>query len=79
MERAIVVRGRLSDERHVELAEPVSEISGDVEVVLRSIPGPRAGQHASILDLVAALPPGERTKEDIDRSLRAEREAWGDR
>ena len=33
----------------------------------------------SVFDLVARLPPGTRTKEDIDRQVEEERAAWGDR
>jgi hypothetical protein len=35
METAVIVRGRLSDSRHIELDEAVSGIEGEVEVVLR--------------------------------------------
>ncbi|MDI7267225.1 MAG: DUF2281 domain-containing protein [Myxococcota bacterium] len=33
----------------------------------------------SVFELVARLPPGTRTKEDVDRQLEEERAAWGDR
>ena len=35
MERAIIVRGTLSDPLHIELAEPVTELRGEVEIVVR--------------------------------------------
>jgi hypothetical protein len=35
MERAIAVRGKLTDAKHIELDEPVTDIEGPVEVVLR--------------------------------------------
>ena len=35
MERAVVVRGHLSDPNHIDLDEPVSDIRGAVEVTLR--------------------------------------------
>jgi hypothetical protein len=38
MERAIIVRGKLSDPRHIELDEPVTEVQGTVEVVVRPVP-----------------------------------------
>lgn len=79
MERAVVVTGKLSDVRHVELDEPVTEITGEVEVVLRPVKRKRAAKTESIFDLIARLPGGTRSKEDIDRQIREERESWGDR
>jgi hypothetical protein len=35
MEYSIVVQGSLSDPRHIELDEPVTELRGVVEVILR--------------------------------------------
>jgi hypothetical protein len=35
MGSAVTVRGKLADSRHIELDEPVTEIVGPVEVVLR--------------------------------------------
>jgi hypothetical protein len=47
----IVVRGRLSDPRYVELDEPVTDLRGEVEVILhpphRSRPLPRRGRRLS--------------------------------
>jgi hypothetical protein len=37
MERAVVVRGKLSDPSHIELEEPVSNMRGPVEVTVRPI------------------------------------------
>ena len=58
MSRTIVVSGRLSDSRHVELDEPVTEIEGRVEVALR--PAQRAmgtaGSPAAVLSTIRALP-----------------------
>jgi hypothetical protein len=79
MERAVVVTGKLSDVRHVELDEAVTEIEGAVEVVLRPVKGRAAPAQESIFDLIARLPGGTRSKEDIDRQIREERESWGDR
>jgi len=77
MERAIVVRGRLSDPRHIELEEPVTGLQGPVEVVVRPLPAAPAGP--DVFDLIAAQPPGTRSKSDIDRQIRDERDAWGNR
>ena len=79
MERAVVVRGKLTDAQHIELDEPVTELQGLVDVVLRSVPSAADGQAEDIFDFIAKLPPGTRSKEDIDRQIREERESWGER
>ena len=77
MERAIVVRGKLSRQRHIELDEPVSEMEGPVEVVLRPARIIESEtKNGSLLDLLAHLPAGTRTKVDIDQQIREEREDW---
>ncbi len=55
----IVARGRLSDARHIELAEPVNVVNGEVEVTIRELAGP-SGQ--DVFQLIAALPAGRRSK-----------------
>jgi hypothetical protein len=57
----------------------VTELEGAVEVVLRPIPTRVEGEEEDIFDFIAKLPPGTRSKEDIDRQMREEREIWGDR
>jgi hypothetical protein len=70
MSRSIIARGRFSDPQHIELTEPVSEIRGDVEVLIRQLP--KAGAQ-DVFDLIAGLPPGSRSKADIDQQIREER------
>lgn len=79
MKKAIVVRGRLSDSRHIELEKPVTELKGPVEVAIRSVEGARPKARRDVFEYIAALPPGTRTKKDIDRQIQEERESWGDR
>jgi hypothetical protein len=79
MERAIVVRGVLSDSLHIELAEPITELQGEVEVVVRSASASQSQPRQDIFDFIANLPPGIRSKEEIDRQIQEERDAWGDR
>jgi hypothetical protein len=76
MSRTILARGRLSDARHIELAEPVREIEGDVEVLIRPLPTSSA---EDVFDVIASLEPGVRTKADIDRQINEERSSWGER
>lgn len=78
MQRAIIVRGRLSGPKRIELDEPVEDVTGEVEVVVRAVePAEKHGQ--SIFDFLRSLPPGTRSKEDIDRQIAEERDSWGDR
>jgi hypothetical protein len=80
MERALIVRlrGRLTDSRHIELAEPLAQGAGEVEVmVVCSGITPTAGEGESVFDVIERLPGGLRSKEDIDRQIREERQSWG--
>jgi hypothetical protein len=77
MDKAIVVRGCLSDPKHIELDEPVTELSGPVEVVVRQAALSQEGQ--DLLELLSRLPPGKRSREDIDRQVQAEKASWGNR
>jgi len=60
------------------LDELVSEMEGPVEVVLRPARIIESEKkNGSLLDLLAHLPAGTRTKVDIDQQIREEREDWG--
>lgn len=76
MGRSIVTCGRVSDPRHIELAEPVGEIRGEVEVLIRELP--KAGAE-DVFDVIASLAAGSRSKADIDQQIHEERASWGDR
>ncbi len=72
MTHAIIIRGRVTGPNSIVTDEPIH--AEEVEVIVR--PKPRTK-----LDIVAflkSLPPGTRTKEDIDRQIRDERDSWGD-
>jgi hypothetical protein len=78
MERAVIVRGRLRGTRQIDLDEPLEEVTGEVEVLVRALPG-AAGPTADIDAVVRALPSGSRTRADIDRELVRARADWDDR
>jgi hypothetical protein len=78
MERAIIVRGRLSGPRRIDLDEPVEDVTGEVEVVVRPVEAKHAARR-SLADVLRSLPAGTRSKEDIDRQIAEERDSWGDR
>ena len=78
MEQAVVVFGRLTSPTTVELDEAVPSMHPEVQVILR----PRVDRVAplgSVFDLLRSLPPGTRSKDEIDRRLQAERDSWGER
>lgn len=76
MQRAIAVKGRLINPITIELDEPVSELTGDVEVVLRAAAEEHTSQSETIFEFLRRLPFGTRTKEDIDRQMGEERDSW---
>ena len=76
MSRSIIARGTISDPRHIELAEPVREIHGEVEVLIRPLP---IADTQDVFEIIAAFTPGSRSKADIDQQIHEERGSWGDR
>ena len=56
MERAVVVRGHLSDPNHIDLDEPVSGIRGAVEVTVRPVKDLAVGSPVAVLHAMRALP-----------------------
>jgi hypothetical protein len=81
MRRAIVVKGRVVGPTTVELVEQVPPTGTEVEVeVVVPVGDEVAGdRRESVVEYLRRLPVGMRTKEEIDRQLREEREAWGSR
>lgn len=77
MARTYVVRGRVSDARHIELDEPIEEGS-EVHVVVVTPSVGTTKKRVDIMDHIRSLKPGTRTKEDIDRQIKEERDSWGD-
>jgi hypothetical protein len=64
-----------ADGNHIDLDEPVDALDGEVEVAVRAV----AGGHPTVADMLAwlvAVPPGTRTKEDIDQQIAEERAGW---
>jgi hypothetical protein len=76
MERAVIVRGRMTKSTRIDLEEPVDDIEGEVEVTVRAArPSGRASKE-SVFDFIKRLPGGARSKEDIDRQIDEERSSW---
>ncbi len=74
MTRAVVVRGHLVGPSMVQLDEPVNDPASEVEVILR-VPV-EGNTQESLAAFLRGLPAGTRTKGEIDRQLREERESW---
>ena len=79
MERIVTVRGKIVDSRRIELDEPLTDLRGDVEVVVKSAEASSDASSIDVFDLISRLLPGKRSKSDIDRQIGEEREAWGER
>jgi hypothetical protein len=76
MQRGVVVRGRLHG-RLIELDERMDALEGEVEVVVR--PADATPRPPDVLEVIATLPAGTRTKDDIDRQLHEDRSGWAGR
>lgn len=80
VQNAIVIKGRLVGPSEVRLDSPVADVSADVDVILRPAAVPSSGESAQpIADFLNGLPPGSRSRNDIDNEVNDERNAWGDR
>jgi len=73
MAHAIRVRGRLSDPRHIELDEPVNDLTGAVDLLVQEAARPESlGPTHPLIGLCADLGAAP-SAEDIDE---ARREMW---
>jgi len=77
MQRAIVVKGRMVTPTTVELAEAVSDVTGEVEVVLRELATALVEADESVFAFLRRIPSGRQTKDEIDQQLREERASCG--
>ncbi len=74
----MVVRGRLRG-RRIELAEAVDQPDGEVVVVVRPVERLDSVGVEDVFTFLRSLPPGTRSKDDIDRQIAEERDSWVDR
>jgi hypothetical protein len=76
LERAVTVRGRVADFRHIEHGgEPVEGLAGPVEISVRRIVETPAAEEG-MLAFLARILAGMRTRAEIDRSIEEERASW---
>lgn len=76
MSRVRAVRGRLVSPQTVELDEPVRSRSDEVEVLVEVEDAKPSNEISNLADFLESLPPGTRSKEDIDRQILEERDSW---
>jgi len=72
MPRSVVIKGRVVGPTTVELEQPLPERTQEVEVVARVV----ENDGGKLSDYLRGLPAGARSKEDIDRQIHEERDAW---
>jgi len=73
-----IIKGHLKGPTSVELERAVSDVEEEVEVVVRSLPDPKTLPKMRVGDFLRSLPPGTRSKADIDKQINEERNSWGD-
>jgi hypothetical protein len=78
MEKSRIITGRLIGPRSVELDEAATGVTAEFEVIVRPAANQPPESTQSLSDFLRSLPPGTRSKEDIDRQIHAERSSWGD-
>jgi hypothetical protein len=78
METAVTVTGHLNGPTTIELDQPIRGLPDRVEVTVRPITtAPQEPE--GLADFLLRLPPGTKTKAELDRRIQEERDAWGDR
>ena len=82
MQPAYVVTGSLTDSRTVRLDEPIPVSGGKVRVIVELAEIARKMSHEEFLTWLRERQEARghipRTREEVDASLRAERESWDD-
>ncbi len=77
MDSSTAVRGKLKG-RHIELDEPIEDLEGEVEVYIRAA-DTALPPALKLLEVIAAMPVGQREKADIDAEIAFERNSWDGR
>jgi hypothetical protein len=79
MDKAVVIKGRLTGPRSVELETAVNSAAPEVEVVVHPLPANPPANGETISQFIRRLPPGTLTKQQIDSQVQDERASWGER
>jgi hypothetical protein len=65
--------------QRIDLDEPVADVTGEVEVVVRAAPMPVDAVKRDVFQVIASLTAGGRSKAEIDRQVGEDRASWPDR
>ncbi|MDX1960365.1 MAG: hypothetical protein SFU98_17475 [Leptospiraceae bacterium] len=77
MENAIILKGTILDPKHILLFEPLLEgMKGEVEIVVRVLHDIKTEDNEKFFQYVTALPPGQKSKQEIDFIIQSERTSW---
>jgi hypothetical protein len=76
MTRTAVIKGHRRSANIVELDTPIPEDVAEVDVVLHLPDTSTRFPPNSLTSFLRSLPPGSRSKADIDRQLHDERATW---
>lgn len=77
MQSAVIIRGRQVSPTQIELAEPLPDGVTSIDVIAHRAAALTVDESISkdpLMDFIRSLPPGSRTKADIDARVREERQ-----
>ena len=72
MKNTLLIHGRLTGPTTIELDQPISDVEGEVDVIVRR-KVETAEESETVFEFLSKLPPGTRSREDIDQEIREER------
>jgi hypothetical protein len=72
MTRTVLIKARVVGPGTVELDEPLPEQTSEVAVIARV----KTASRGKLSDILRSFRPGTRSKEDIDRQVDEDRDAW---
>ena len=79
MTTAYVLKGHVNADGTVVCDETAPLPPGPVELTIKPLADASTAKLESVLEFLRRIPPGTRTKEDIDKQIQEERDSWGDR
>jgi len=79
MQNALVIKGRLTGPKSVELEQAVTGAQAEVEVLIHPLSCTPLENGETISQFLRRLPPGKLSKQQIDKQMQDERASWGDR
>jgi len=79
MKDAVVIKGKLTGPKSVELEQPVTGAKTEVEVLVHPLSDTARANGETVSQFLRRLPPGHLTRQQLDQQIQDERSAWGDR